>query len=108
MLDVRHADQLGDELPYFSPTTIAAATYSRADNNRDVSTVGVRAILMTSVSVPEHVVYAITKAVYTRRVSLSERHPSFSDFGETTMLQGLSAPLHTGAKKFYEEIGLHP
>ena len=33
-------------------------------------------------------------------------HPAYENITKESLLDGLSAPLHEGAKKYYQEIGL--
>jgi TRAP transporter TAXI family solute receptor len=92
--------------PYYSRSSIPIELYPRADNESDVETVGVRATFLTSAKVPEDVVYAVTKAVFENLESLGEYDPVLNTFGKENMLEGLTAPIHPGASKYYQEIGL--
>jgi TRAP-type uncharacterized transport system substrate-binding protein len=61
---------------------------------------------VTSVHVDAGVVYAITKEVFDRFEEFKALHPAYGSLTKERMLQGLSAPLHPGAIRYYREAGL--
>ena len=92
------------EKPYYRLATIAAGTYAGQDN--DVNTFGVGATFVTSEEVPEDVVYTVVKAVFDNFDDFKGLHPAFANLKEEEMVKdGLSAPLHPGAVKYYKERG---
>jgi TRAP transporter TAXI family solute receptor len=72
----------------------------------DVATFGVVATLCTSSRVPEEVVYVLTKVVFENLEEFRRQHPALVNLTKEGMLNGLSAPLHPGALKYYKEVGL--
>lgn len=76
------------------------------DQPEYVDTFGVVATVCTSVSVPEKVVYAVTKVVFENLDELRGRHPALAGLTKRGMLKGLSAPLHPGALNYYRQAGL--
>jgi TRAP transporter TAXI family solute receptor len=80
--------------------------YPAAENDQDVPTFGVKATFVTSIKVPEDVVYAITKEVFDNFEAFKKLHPAYGGLTKKNMLEGLSAPLHPGAVKYYKEVGL--
>ena len=67
---------------------------------------GVMATLVTSAKVPEAVVYQLVKATFDNFEEFKKLHPAFANLDPATMVKdGLSAPLHPGAAKFYKEKG---
>ena len=71
-----------------------------------ITTFGVGATVVTSASVPDKVVYTVVKAVFDNFADFKKLHPAFAHLKEAQMIQdGLSAPLHPGAKKYYIERG---
>ena len=72
----------------------------------DVDTFGVMATLCTSSRVPEEVVYAVTKVVFENLDGFRRQHPALVDLTKEGMLEGLSAPFHPGAIKYFREVGL--
>jgi len=75
-------------------------------NREDTPTFGVGATLVTSADVPEDVVYTAVKAVFDNFEQFRQLHPAFANLQEEEMItESLSAPLHRGAEKYYEERG---
>ena len=81
--------------------------YPNLTNKEDeIPTFGVKATFVTSIDVPTEVVYAITKEVFDNFKSFKKLHPAYAVLTKENMLQGMSAPLHPGAIKYYKESGL--
>lgn len=100
--------KLIEEKPYYAVGKIDMKNYPNAANADAgyVNSIGVKATLVTSADVPEEVVYAITKEVFDNFEDFKKLHPAYSVLTKEDMLQGLSAPLHPGAVKYYKEAGL--
>jgi hypothetical protein len=99
-------DKLISDNPYYAKATIPVSLYPGAQNDADVVTFGVKATFVTSAKVPENVVYAITKEVFDNFDAFKKLHPAYAVLTKQNMLEGLSAPLHPGAEKYYKEAGL--
>lgn len=99
-------DALIAKYPYYAKATIAVDNYPNSINKEDIKSIGVQATLVTSADVPEDVVYAITKEVFDNFDEFKKLHPSYAAITKESMLQGLSAPMHAGALKYYKEAGL--
>jgi hypothetical protein len=99
-------EKLLSKYPYYSKSIIPIKLYPGADNKKDVETVGVKATFLTSAKIPDDVVYAITKAIFDDFESLGEHHHVLNTFRKESMLEGLTAPIHVGALRYYKEIGL--
>jgi TRAP-type uncharacterized transport system substrate-binding protein len=56
--------------------------------------------------VPEDIVYAIVKEVFENFEEFKKLHPAYTVLTKEGMLQGLSAPMHPGAVKYFKEVGL--
>ena len=98
--------KLLSKYPYYSKSFIPIKLYPRADNKKDVETIGVKAAFLTSAKIPDDVVYAITKAIFDDFESLKEHIPVLKTLRKESMLEGLTAPIHAGALRYYREIGL--
>ena len=97
-------DKLVKENAYFAKATIPGGMY--ASNPNPTETYGVMATLVTSAKVPEDVVYNLVKATFDNFEEFKKLHPAFANLDPATMVKdGLSAPLHPGAAKFYKEKG---
>ncbi len=104
--DITGIDGLLESSPYYIPTTISIDLYPGVANKQDVTTFGVKATLCTSSRVAENVVYAVTKEVFENLEAFKHEHPAFHNLTKKSMLTELSAPLHNGAIKFFNEAGL--
>ncbi len=99
-------DALLAKYPYYAKSVIPVKLYPGAVNDSDVETFGVKATFVTSAKVPENVVYAVTKEVFDNFDQFKTLHPAYAVLTKKGMLEGLSAPLHPGALKYYKEAGL--
>ncbi len=99
-------EKLLEKYPYYAPAFIPVKLYPSADNKEDVQTFGVKATLCTSAKVPDNVVYAITKEVFENFDEFKKLHPAYQVLTKKGMLEGLSAPIHPGAMKYFKEAGL--
>lgn len=104
---ITNVESLLDKYPYYAKAvTQVTKFYPAAANDSDVETFGVKATFVTSSKVPDNVVYAIVKEVFENFEDFKKLHPAYSGLTKKSMLDGLSAPLHPGAVKYYKEAGL--
>ena len=90
--------------PYYAMATVPGGMY--ANNPDDVETYGVLATLVASANVPEETVYLLVKAVFDNFDEFKSLHPAFANLDPANMVKdGLSAPLHPGAERYYKEKG---
>jgi TRAP transporter TAXI family solute receptor len=99
-------EKLLSEYPYYAKSFVPVNLYPGAVNEQDVETFGVKATFVTSAKVPDNVVYAITKEVFENFDSFKKLHPAYQVLTKEGMLEGLSAPIHPGAMKYYKEAAL--
>jgi len=98
-------NKLVEEYPYYRTATIPGGMYR--GNPEDVQTFGVGATFVSSTDVPEKVIYHVVKAVFENFQEFKKLHPAFAILKKEEMIRdGLSAPLHKGAEKYYKEAGL--
>ena len=96
-------DKLVADHSFYRKSVIPAGMYN---NDRDIQTFGVGATLVSSAKVADDVVYALVKAVFDNFEQFKRLHPAFANLKESEMISdALSAPLHPGAQKYYEERG---
>lgn len=89
---------------YYASAVVPGGMYR--GNAKDIRTFGVKATFVSSAKVPDHVVYQVVKAVFGNFRRFKKLHPAFAHLKETDMISGgLSAPLHSGALKYYKERG---
>ncbi len=98
-------DKLVKENSYYRYATIPGGMYRGTDE--DTKTFGVGATFVSSAKVPEDVIYNVVKAVFENFDDFKKLHPAFENLKKEEMIKdGLSAPLHAGAAKYYKEAGL--
>ena len=98
-------DKLVKDNDYYRIATIPGGMYRGTAG--DTQTFGVGATFVTSAKVPEEVIYNVVKAVFENFGQFQKLHPAFRVLKKEEMIKdGLSAPLHRGAVKYYKEAGL--
>ena len=98
-------DKLVTENPYYAYARIPGEMYP--GNPESVETFGVKATLMTSSDMDTDTVYAVVKAVFDNLDKFKKMHPAFDLLHPKFMMsEGLSAPLHEGAVRYFREQGL--
>ncbi|WP_172117451.1 TAXI family TRAP transporter solute-binding subunit [Halomonas hibernica] len=97
-------DTLIEEYPYYTRSVIPGGLYR--GNDEDVETFGVAATFVSSTDVDEEVIYETVKAVFDNFDRFKRLHPAFENLNEEDMISdGLTAPLHDGAARYYRERG---
>jgi TRAP transporter TAXI family solute receptor len=97
-------DKLVSQWPYYARVTIPAGLYP--NNPQATDTFGVLATLVSSTKVPADSVYAVVKAVFDNFEEFKKLHPALAHLKPEDMVKnGLSAPLHEGAARYYKEKG---
>ena len=100
--------KLIDDNGFYAKAVIPKGTYT--GQKKDVTTFGVMATVVTSASVSEEMVYTVVKAVFENlegEYGFKDQHKAFMHLDPKNMIKnGLSAPLHPGAIKYYKEKGL--
>jgi TRAP transporter TAXI family solute receptor len=90
--------------PFYASATIPGGTY--ANNEEDVQTFGVLAALAVGAETPDEAVYALVSAVFENFDAFKSLHPALANLNPENMVaDGLEAPLHPGAEKYYNEQG---
>lgn len=106
LVDVKGApvDKLIADNPYYRTAGIPGGMYKGSAD--DISTFGVGATFVSSSDVSEKIVYTVVKAVFDNFNDFKKLHPAFANLKEAEMISdGLSAPIHDGAMKYYKERG---
>ena len=98
-------DTLLNENPYYAYTEVPGGVYP--GNPDPVTTFGVKATVVASSDLGDDVAYQIVRAVFDNIDRFSKMHPAFGNLDPANMVSdGLSAPLHDGALKYFREKGL--
>ena len=99
-------DTLIDKWPYYAKTLIPIHFYPSVENKTNVNSFGVKATLCSSINIPEKVVYLIVSEIFQHLDAFKKFHPAYGTLTKNNMLEALSAPLHPGAVKYYQEVGI--
>lgn len=103
-IDDASIDTMLKEYPYYAKVDIPANMYD--GTSEEIHTIGGPAILVTSSDVPEAAVYEVTKAVFDNFDRFKKLHPAFEGLKPENMVKdGITVPLHDGAKKYFAEKG---
>lgn len=89
----------------FFPTQIPAGSYEGQD--APVAAAALNNFFVTSSDVPQDLVYRMTKAMFSRLDDLRKVHPAISVMNRETAIAQLPIQLHSGAGKYFREIGMH-
>ncbi|HPR05983.1 MAG: TAXI family TRAP transporter solute-binding subunit [Zoogloeaceae bacterium] len=97
-------DKLVADAPFYAKVEIPGGLY--AGNPEPTPTYGVVASFVSSTNTSPEVVYQLVKAVFENLDDFKKLHPAFANLKQEQMIKnGLSAPLHEGAIKYYKEKG---
>lgn len=97
-------DNVNKVYPIFYRDYIPANTY--IGQEEIVNTIAQPNWLAIKNDIDEDVVYALTKAIFENLDYLVSVHDSCKNIQLDSALAGLSVPLHPGALKYYQEVGL--
>jgi TRAP transporter TAXI family solute receptor len=97
-------DKLIAEKPYYAKASIPAGLYP--NNPQETNTYGVLATLVASSKTSADTIYVVVKAVFDNFDEFKKLHPALANLQPEEMVKnGLSAPLHEGAARYYKEKG---
>lgn len=88
----------------FSPYVIPANSYP--EQTEDIETVALPIVIFCTEDMDEEIVYNLCTAIYENAEALVTVHSSFEEFDVNKMAEGCGIDLHSGAEKFYKEVGL--
>ena len=98
-------DALVSENDYYRTAVIPGGMYRGSD--MDTKTFGVGPTFVSPAKVPGEVIYIVVQSVFENFEDFKKLHPAFEVLKKEEMVKdGLSAPLHDGAAKYYKEVGL--
>lgn len=86
--------------PYFKTFEIPAGTYG---NETAVPTAAIMNALLVRSELSEGDGYKLTKALFDNLEGLKNAHQAAADISLDTAQQGMVAPIHPGAKRYYDE-----
>lgn len=99
------AKQISQKYPYLTPGRIPAYAYK---NIPETETIQVHALLTVNSDMDEEMVYKVTSIFWSKHSQelLHKGHSQGKSITLETALIGISIPLHEGAKRYYQEIGM--
>ncbi|MBB6453523.1 hypothetical protein HNQ94_001972 [Salirhabdus euzebyi] len=100
------ADKLMEMYPFYKPFTIPAGDEAKYNLEQEVQTVGIQNMIIVSADLSEDLVYDLTKRYYDYLGTDAVAVSALTQLARDEIAKGLIAPLHPGAKKFYEEQGI--
>jgi uncharacterized protein len=96
-------DALVASKPYYVAEAIPASAYGLA---ADTPSFGGKTMLMTTADVPEELVYTVTIAIM-KNIDKLRLQPTLAGLRPAEMVsESLTAPMHPGALRAYQELGL--
>lgn len=97
-------DELSAEYPFYTEVIVPAGTYKNQDT--DVLTTAVMAMLVVPEELDEDLMYNLTKALFEHRDTIIETHDRGNDLTLESAVVGMPIELHPGAKRYYDEQGI--
>jgi len=100
-------DRILSQYKEYERVTIPGDTYP--GNPEDISTFGMRAVVLTTTELSDSVAYEITSAVFDNFNEFRRLHPAFKTLSIEDMIRTSGgAPVHEGAVRYYREQGWLP
>ena len=103
-IDGEARDRICQEWPFWSPTVIPASAYDFL--TEDVETIGMWNMAVASKDLPDDMVYDIVKGVFDNHDMMVTAHQSAVETLAENVALNTWMPMHPGAIKYYEEIGI--
>lgn len=104
-LDAQLLEKIQARYPWYVPYTIPAGTYP--GQTEPVKTSAVKLLLLVDASVPDALVYELTKTLWTHMPELAGVHPVLKGMTPDLAVKDLAElPLHPGSVQYYKEAGL--
>lgn len=99
-VDPANIDKIAKDQPYFVAMEIPADTYGNAEA---VPTAAIMNALVVSSELSEDDVYKLTKSFFDNLETLGNAHQAATEVSLEKAQEGMVAPVHPGAKKYYDE-----
>lgn len=107
IIPVTGVDSFLVKYPYYQSTLVPMNRYPNMHNSKDrVESIGIQTTLLTTEDIPEGIIYKVVKHIFQNLEEFKSQHAVLKDLDKAMMLQGLTAPLHPGAERYFRESGL--
>jgi TRAP transporter TAXI family solute receptor len=97
--------KLMDACPFYTEYVIPAGTYAGQD--KDVTTVTVKATLIVNASATEDDVYKLTAAIFDNIDAITAENGKGAELSIENATSGMTVPFHAGAAKYFAEKGVN-
>lgn len=99
-IDPDDVEDIAQDQPYFVPMEIPEGTYG---NDEPVPTAAIMNALVVRSDISEDDVYLLTKTFFDNLTALENAHQAAKDISLEDAQEGLVAPIHPGAERYYNE-----
>lgn len=89
--------------PYFSYVNVESGMYPGQDE--DTLMAAFESVIYTHEKTDEELVYNVVKTIMENGEELRKVHPS-ANISKETILNGIKTPFHSGAEKYFQEVGI--
>lgn len=93
-----------DKYPVYSPAELPAEIYK--GQKSAIPTIAYWTTFIVRADLPASVVYELTKALYKHEDEIRGLMPALKPFGLKKALEWKKIPVHPGAKKYFQEVGI--
>ncbi len=105
-VSISKIDDLLAKYSYYAPAEIDIKHYDGVANSSNAKTFGVKATIVCTAEAEDDLIYSITREVFENFRSFTSLHPALESLEKAQLLEGLTAPIHDGAHKYFVEAGL--
>ncbi len=103
-IDGEIAEKLMADCPFYTVYEIPAETYK--GQTEAVKTVTVKATMIVSADASEEDVYNLTAAIFDNIEAITKEHAKGAELTLENATDGMTAPFHAGAAKYFQEKGI--
>lgn len=97
------AEELMSSYPFYTVYDIPGGTYTGVEE--DIRTLAVKATFIVSNDLDEDTVYNMTKALFDNKDAIESAHAKGKELDLAYAVEGISIPFHSGAEKYFREVG---
>ncbi len=98
------AKALKEQYPFYLDYIIPAGSYEGQEE--DVTTLGVKTVLVVNKDVDEELVYVMTRVLFENKEAVTEANAKGAELHPQKASEGVSVPFHGGAVRYLNEIGV--
>lgn len=103
-IDTETAEKIRETDPYWNIDEFPSGSYNGIDSS--VQTLSTTIALIASIDCPDEVVYDTVKLILENPDKVKAIHAIAGNYNKDNALKSVLIPIHPGAEKYYEEIGM--